>query len=80
MNIVAVSTPNSSGWRWRIVDYAGQVVEESQARFASIALAVAEGTAHLRSRDDLNSANLVRRAPQPPAYGRRQWTAPRSSA
>lgn len=55
MNIVAVSTPTSSGWRWRIVDYAGQVVEESHARFASIAIAIAEGTAHLRSREDLDA-------------------------
>lgn len=72
MNIVAVSTPTSSGWRWRVVDYAGQVVEESHARFTAIAIALAEGAAWLRSRDDLESGNLARRAPQPPSYGWRQ--------
>ncbi len=62
MNIVAVSTPTSSGWRWRIVDYSGEVVEESHTRFSSIAIAIAEGTAHLRSREDL-------RAARPPSHG-----------
>jgi hypothetical protein len=72
MNVVAVSTPSSSGWRWRIVDYSGQMVEESPGTFVSIERAVADGVERLRHRDDRDSESLLRRAPQPPSYGRRR--------
>jgi hypothetical protein len=36
MQVVAFSTPASPTWRWRIVDYAGQTVEESRETFTSI--------------------------------------------
>jgi hypothetical protein len=54
MNVVAVSTPSSPEWRWRIVDYAGQMVEESEDTFPSIASAVAEGIKRMRDRDGRN--------------------------
>ncbi|HVQ74740.1 MAG TPA: hypothetical protein VMT79_04280 [Candidatus Binatia bacterium] len=43
MQVVAFSTPASPTWRWRIVDYAGQTVEESRETFTTIPYAVAEG-------------------------------------
>jgi len=52
MNVVAFSTPRQPDWRWRIVNYGGETVEESSAGFATIALAVAEGNARLRNHVD----------------------------
>src|SRR5262249_13227091 len=40
MQVIAFSTPSYPDWRWRIVNYAGEVVEESHETFPSIALAV----------------------------------------
>ena len=51
MNVLAVSTPSQPGWRWRIVNYGGEVMEESSTGFATIAQAVAEGTQHLRRQE-----------------------------
>ena len=47
MNVVAFSTPLRPNWRWRIVDYAGEIVEESEASFPTISSAVAEGAKRL---------------------------------
>ncbi len=47
MTVVAFCTPGSPGWRWRIVGYAGDSVEESEATFASIGPAVAAGSRRL---------------------------------
>ena len=43
MQVVAIRTPSSPGWRWRIVDYSGGIVEESRETFPSIAAAVVRG-------------------------------------
>jgi hypothetical protein len=51
MQVTAFATPRQPDWRWRIVNYAGEIVEESRATFATIALAVADGTKHLRGLD-----------------------------
>ena len=51
MQVAAFSKPNEPDWRWRIVDYAGTIVEESRMTFRTIALAVAEGQRRLRERD-----------------------------
>ena len=48
MNIVAFSTSRVGDWRWRIVNLRGDVVEESSARFPTIAAAVAAGEHRLQ--------------------------------
>jgi len=47
VNVLAVSTPHSPDWRWRIVDYGSATVAESPGSFTSIAEAVAAGSVHL---------------------------------
>jgi hypothetical protein len=51
MQVVAISTPASPSWRWRIVTYAGDTVAESQDTFPSILTAVADGTRNLVAMD-----------------------------
>ncbi|MBM3219953.1 MAG: hypothetical protein FJZ38_14975 [Candidatus Rokubacteria bacterium] len=43
MQVTAFSTPARPEWRWRIVNYAGEILEESREYFADIAAAVAKG-------------------------------------
>jgi hypothetical protein len=50
LNVFAFSTSLASEWRWRIVDLQGEIVEESSARFPTIAAALAAGTEQLQSR------------------------------
>ncbi|HXU89992.1 MAG TPA: hypothetical protein VFQ62_14160 [Methylomirabilota bacterium] len=47
MQVAAVATPRERGWRWRIVNYAGEVIEESPDLFGTIAAAIEDGSAHL---------------------------------
>jgi hypothetical protein len=47
VQVTAFSTPAAPDWRWRIVNYAGEVVEESHEVFPTISAAVASGTARL---------------------------------
>ena len=47
MQVTAFSTPTRPDWRWRIVNYAGETIEESRDVFPTIAAAVARGTEHL---------------------------------
>jgi hypothetical protein len=49
MQVVAFSAPPDPRWRWRIVDYEGQLVEESHETFSTIASAVEQGAKRLRS-------------------------------
>lgn len=51
MQVAAVSTPGAPGWRWRIVNYAGETVEESHRMFPTIAAAVADGSHRLAELD-----------------------------
>ena len=44
MQVFAFSTPSRPQWRWRIVNYSGEMVEESFETFPSIATAVSAGT------------------------------------
>jgi hypothetical protein len=53
MQVAAISSPRSPEWRWRIMNYGGEIVEESQAGFPSIAAAVAAGKERLMSMDAL---------------------------
>jgi hypothetical protein len=52
MNVVAFSTARVAEWRWRIVDLKGATLEESSARFPTIAEALAAGTEQLQVRRD----------------------------
>jgi hypothetical protein len=52
VNVLAFSTSRASDWRWRIVDLKGDTVEESSARFSTIAEAIAAGTERLQLRID----------------------------
>ena len=47
MQVTAFCTPAAPDWRWRIVNYAGEILEESRATFPTISAAVADGTARL---------------------------------
>jgi len=47
MQVTAFSTPARPEWRWRICDYAGEMLEESSTSFPTIAAAVAQGTVRL---------------------------------
>jgi hypothetical protein len=47
MQVAAFSTPSHPDWRWRIVNYAGEVIEESRESFPSIATAVSRGSRRL---------------------------------
>jgi hypothetical protein len=50
VNVFAFSTSGASEWRWRIVDLQGETVEESSARFPTLAEALAAGTEQLQLR------------------------------
>ena len=55
--MVAVSTPEDNGrWRWRIVNYAGEIVEESRETFATIASAVEHGSKRLTQMDGVDNS------------------------
>ena len=71
MNVVAFSTPSHPDWRWRIVNYGGETVEESSTGFATIALAVAEGNERLRTHVD-RDLPVPARPFGPPSWQRRR--------
>jgi hypothetical protein len=58
VQVLAFCTPARPEWRWRIVNYEGEMVEESHETFVSIATAVTEGT---RRMDELNVKDLTER-------------------
>src|SRR5437879_8575154 len=60
MQVVAFSTPMNPHWRWRIVNYAGEVVEESNETFPTIASAVAQGTKRLVQMNVVDRSEPVR--------------------
>jgi hypothetical protein len=62
MDVTAFSTPNRPDWRWRIVTYAGEMVEESREGFPTIRLAVTEGTKRMKA------MNVVDRSTPPRGY------------
>jgi hypothetical protein len=60
MQVAAVATPRERGWRWRIVNYAGEVVEESTDVFGTIAAAIAHGSAHLVTLNVVDRSEVTR--------------------
>ena len=60
MRVVAVSTAQDhSLWRWRIINYAGKVVEESRESFATIATAVEHGSKRLAQMDVVDTSGPI---------------------
>ena len=51
MQVIAFATATRPEWRWRIVDYAGETVEESSSVFPTIAAAVGAGSERLQKLD-----------------------------
>jgi len=57
VQVAAVSTPQDDfRWRWRIVNYAGEVVEESRETFPTIASAVEQGSKRLKQMDAVDNS------------------------
>jgi len=51
MQVIAFATATRPEWRWRIVDYAGEMIEESSTVFATISAAVGAGAERLQKMD-----------------------------
>ena len=68
MQVGAFSIPGQPDWRWRIVNYAGETIEESPSRFSTIALAMADGRRRL---SQLDVDRSVPRGPYRSAYRQR---------
>lgn len=64
MQVTAFSTAARPDWRWRIVNFAGEVIAESREEFPTIAAALARGTKRLMR------MHIVDRSTEPP----RGWT------
>jgi hypothetical protein len=62
VQVAAVSIPGSPGWRWRVVNYAGEMVEESRESFPTISIAVTHGKKRRAEMD------VVDRSVPAPAY------------
>jgi hypothetical protein len=52
VNVFAFTSPRAPDWRWRIVDYGGETLEESSTGFSTLALAMAAGAERLHVRID----------------------------
>jgi hypothetical protein len=61
VQVTAFSTPAEPNWRWRIVNYAGEVIEESRDVFPTISAAVATGTKRLVELNVPDRSEPVRR-------------------
>jgi hypothetical protein len=59
-----VSTPGQPDWRWRIVNNAGEIVEESRRGFPSIAAAIADGMKTLHAMSEVDTSQR----PAPPKW------------
>lgn len=62
MQVAAVSIPARPGWRWRVVNYAGEMIEESRETFPTISIAVVHGKKRHAEMD------IVDRSTPAPAY------------
>jgi hypothetical protein len=60
LQVTAFSTPDRPNWRWRIVNYAGEMIEESREEFRTIAAAVADGTKRLTAMNVVDRSEPVR--------------------
>lgn len=60
MQVGAILAGHQEDWRWRIVNYAGETIEESRRTFPTIARAVEAGSKRLK---ELDVDRSVPRAP-----------------
>ncbi len=60
MQVTAFSTPARPDWRWRIVNYAGEIIEESRDGFPTISAAVAKGAERLSRLNLVDTSHPVR--------------------
>ncbi len=60
MQVTAISTPTRPEWRWRIVNYAGEVIEESSEFYPTISAAVAQGSARMLKMDVVDRSQPLR--------------------
>jgi hypothetical protein len=65
MQVMAFNTPSRPEWRWRIVDYSGQMVEESYQTFPTIANAVTDGTRRVNELTDRDLPDRFRSSAPP---------------
>ena len=63
MQVVAFSTGKTGVWRWRIVGYSGDAIEESHEAYSTIAAAVAHGTRRLEQMNASDRASSTLAAP-----------------
>jgi len=60
VQVTAFSTPSCPEWRWRIVNYAGEIIEESHDLFPTISAAVASGTKRLVQMNVVDNSVVAR--------------------
>lgn len=71
MQVTAISNPRHPLWRWRITDYAGELIEESRDDFPTISAAVAAGTTRMVKMNIVDRSD----AALPPWTTRHGWKA-----
>ena len=60
MQVTAFNTPQDPAWRWRIVNYAGEVIAESEQGFASIHAALVDGAQQLAAMNVVDQSQAVK--------------------
>jgi len=60
MQVAAFSTPQSPDWRWRIINYAGEIIEESHEKYPTIVSAVADGNKRLVQMNVVDNSVVAR--------------------
>ena len=71
MQVAAVPIPGSPGWYWRVVNYAGEMVEESREAFPTISIAVAHGKKR-HAEMDIEDRSVPARSYRPAPHLRRR--------
>jgi hypothetical protein len=59
MMVTAFNTPRNPAWRWRIVNYAGETIEESRDGYPSIGAALAQGAEKLAAMNVVDRSQAV---------------------
>jgi hypothetical protein len=61
VQVSAVLTPGQPDWRWRIINNAGEIVEESHEGFPSMAVVIAEGKKRLEAMNAVDPVDRSKR-------------------